>query len=104
MHCVKATSFNSPAGLAQSVERKTLNLKAAGSTPAFGYSYKPNLRFLFWSSFFFSVQILKGSEVHLRLSCRLAGWPRTTSRNSSPNMYSYGLEEAFRTGLDHKNY
>ena len=30
--------FNSPAGLAQSVERKTLNLKAAGSTPAFGYS------------------------------------------------------------------
>ncbi|KAJ5686344.1 hypothetical protein N7536_008963 [Penicillium majusculum] len=37
-----------PAGLAQSVERKTLNLKAAGSTPAFGYSYKPNLRFLFF--------------------------------------------------------
>ncbi|KOS37273.1 hypothetical protein ACN38_g11933 [Penicillium nordicum] len=32
------TVFNSPAGLAQSVERKTLNLKAAGSTPAFGYS------------------------------------------------------------------
>ncbi|KUM57956.1 hypothetical protein ACN42_g9212, partial [Penicillium freii] len=27
---------------------KTLNLKAAGSTPAFGYSYKPNLRFLFF--------------------------------------------------------
>jgi hypothetical protein len=33
-----APLFNSPAGLAQSVERKTLNLKAAGSTPAFGYS------------------------------------------------------------------
>jgi hypothetical protein len=31
--------LNSPlAGLAQSVERKTLNLKAAGSTPAFGSS------------------------------------------------------------------
>ena len=37
MHYI-APSFNSPAGLAQSVERKTLNLKAAGSTPAFGYS------------------------------------------------------------------
>ena len=33
-----AALSNSPAGLAQSVERKTLNLKAAGSTPAFGYS------------------------------------------------------------------
>ncbi|KAJ6120866.1 hypothetical protein N7523_005146 [Penicillium sp. IBT 18751x] len=33
-------SIPSPAGLAQSVERETLNLKVAGSTPAFGYSYK----------------------------------------------------------------
>ncbi|KAJ9488451.1 hypothetical protein VN97_g4850 [Penicillium thymicola] len=48
--CIIATSLNSPAGLAQSVERKTLNLKAAGSTPAFGYSYKPILRFLFFFS------------------------------------------------------
>ncbi|CAI7653836.1 unnamed protein product [Penicillium bialowiezense] len=31
-------SLQQPAGLAQSVERKTLNLKAAGSTPAFGSS------------------------------------------------------------------
>ncbi|KUM58907.1 hypothetical protein ACN42_g8222 [Penicillium freii] len=38
LSCIIAISFNSPAGLAQSVERKTLNLKAAGSTPAFGYS------------------------------------------------------------------
>ncbi|XHF97060.1 hypothetical protein AWENTII_000664 [Aspergillus wentii] len=27
------------AGLAQSVERETLNLKAAGSTPAFGFNF-----------------------------------------------------------------
>lgn len=53
---IMATSFNSPAGLAQSVERKTLNLKAAGSTPAFGYSYKHNLRFLFLFFFFFAVE------------------------------------------------
>ena len=35
-----AGSSTSPAGLAQSVERETLNLKVAGSTPAFGYSYR----------------------------------------------------------------
>ena len=34
-----ASPPTSPAGLAQSVERETLNLKAAGSTPAFGYFY-----------------------------------------------------------------
>ena len=33
------------AGLAQSVERETLNLKVAGSTPAFGF---PFLLFLLW--------------------------------------------------------
>ncbi|KAJ5915772.1 hypothetical protein N7454_010913 [Penicillium verhagenii] len=36
----------SPAGLAQSVERETLNLKVAGSTPAFG-SNQRNLNSLF---------------------------------------------------------
>ena len=34
------TVSTSPAGLAQSVERETLNLKVAGSTPAFGFNQK----------------------------------------------------------------
>ena len=49
----------SPAGLAQSVERETLNLKVAGSTPAFGYSYKQDLRSFFW---FFFWSIMAPSE------------------------------------------
>ena len=66
----KALIANSPAGLAQSVERKTLNLKAAGSTPAFGYSYKPNLRFLFCQSFFFLLFFFFGSTAMLKLKMR----------------------------------
>ena len=33
------TVFQEPAWLAQSAERETLNLKVAGSTPAFGFAF-----------------------------------------------------------------
>ena len=51
--CVTQLDHIRPAGVAQSVERVALinsdipNLKVAGSSPAFGYSYHKTLSFLF---------------------------------------------------------
>ena len=44
---ISPSPSTSPAGLAQSVERETLNLKVGGSTPPFGYSFKNNLDIFF---------------------------------------------------------
>ena len=41
----------SPAGLAQSVERETLNLKVAGSTPAFGFIRRRSRLITFFGPF-----------------------------------------------------
>ena len=40
-HFSRDPAIKAAAGLAQSVERETLNLKVAGSTPAFGYVFWP---------------------------------------------------------------
>ncbi|KAJ0413564.1 hypothetical protein BJY00DRAFT_58075 [Aspergillus carlsbadensis] len=61
-----------PAGLAQSAERETLNLKVAGSTPAFGFHFLLFFPFLHGSL----VSVGGGNEIFLAVRISSCGYAR----------------------------